>query len=172
MIVDWFSLVLLSLFAFKGFLNGFSKELSSTFSWVVSLIVAWYFGPFLLPFFDPLIPNDQVKTFVTFLALFLIVLISLKALISIFSKFLNFIGLGFLDKISGFVFGTFKATLLLLSLYLLALDFLEDKSWWVNSHSEYFTFKISRVVEPLLREWGHEAEVFLKKEKIGSLPSL
>ncbi len=47
--IDWISVALLSAFGITGFFNGFIKEVFSAAAWVVSLTIAWFYGPLLFP---------------------------------------------------------------------------------------------------------------------------
>ena len=48
-LIDWLSLLLLTAFGITGFFNGFIKEFFSFAAWIVSLLMAWFFGPSLFP---------------------------------------------------------------------------------------------------------------------------
>jgi uncharacterized membrane protein required for colicin V production len=91
---------------------------------------------------------------------------------SIVSKFLSAIGLSFLDKGLGFIFGAIKATVILVTLFILASGFLENQSWWNESLSKEWTLRIAEVMEPLLKDWKAQAEILLNKEKVTFPPSL
>ena len=172
LVIDWFSLVVIGAFGIAGFFNGFAKEIFSTAAWVISIFGAWYFGPFLFPYLETYISNEQVKSIGSFIVLFLILFTLIKLSGSIISKFLSAIGLSFLDKGLGFIFGAIKATAILVSVFILASGFLEDKSWWNDSLSKEWTLRIAEVMEPLLKDWRAQAEVLLNKEKVTFPPSL
>lgn len=155
-----------------GFFHGFTKEIFSTAAWLISIIGAWYFGPFLFPYLEPYFSNTQVKSIVSFVALFLILFTLIKLSGSIVSKFLSAIGLSFLDKGLGFIFGAIKATAILVTIFILASGFLENQSWWNESLSKEWTLRIAEVMEPLLKDWKAQAEILLNKEKVTFPPSL
>ena len=48
-IIDWISVTLLLVFAITGLFNGFIKEVFSTMAWVLSLTIAWLYGPLIFP---------------------------------------------------------------------------------------------------------------------------
>ena len=90
----------------------------------------------------------------------------------ILSKTLNLIGLNFLDKFLGLVLGFFKSAAILASLYILILGFLESQNWWIESYSREYTFKIERELDPFLRKWQEEIDVFMNKENVTFTSSL
>ena len=170
--IDWFSLAAIGALGITGFFYGFAKEIFSTAAWLISIIGAWYFGPFLFPYLEPYFSNTQVKSIVSFVALFLILFTLTKLSGSIVSKFLSAIGLSFLDKGLGFIFGAIKATAILVTIFILASGFLENQSWWNESLSKEWTLRIAEVMEPLLKDWKAQAEILLNKEKVTFPPSL
>ena len=170
--IDWFSLAAIGALGVTGFFRGFTKEIFSTAAWLISIIGAWYFGPFLFPYLAPYFSNTQVKSIASFVALFLILFTLIKLSGSIVSKFLSAIGLSFLDKGLGFIFGAIKATAILVTIFILASGFLENQSWWNESLSKEWTLRIAEVMEPLLKDWKAQAEILLNKEKVTFPPSL
>ena len=49
-LIDWFSVTLIITFGLIGLFNGFVKEVFSAAAWILSLLIAWVYGPFLFPF--------------------------------------------------------------------------------------------------------------------------
>ena len=171
-VIDWFSLAIVSAFGIAGFFNGFAKETFSTAAWIISILGAWYFGPLLFPYLETYFNNAQVKSIVSFIVLFLVLFTLIKLSGSIVSKFLKAIGLSFLDKGLGLMFGAIKAAAILVSVFILASGFLENQSWWNESLSKEWTTKIAEIMEPLLKDWKAQAEILLNKEKVTFPPSL
>ena len=104
-LIDWVTITIISVFGVTGFFNGFIKELFSAAAWIVSLALAWLYGPLLFPYLQEFINNDSVKNILSFILLFLISFIVLKIVGSIVSKFLTAIGLKGLDKLLGIFLG-------------------------------------------------------------------
>lgn len=168
-IIDWAALGLIGIFAASGFFNGFTKELFSVAAWVFSLVAAWFFGPVLFPYLEEYILNPEVKKVVSFIGLFLILFITLKFFGSLLSKTFSILGLGGLDKILGLCFGGLKVSLILLSVFLLNMDFLEKKDWWLDSQSREITMQMAVYVEPLLREWELKSKIILESDPVESI---
>jgi membrane protein required for colicin V production len=168
-IIDWVALGLIGIFAVSGFFNGFTKELFSVVAWVFSLVAAWFFGPVLFPYLEEYIVNPEVKKVVSFIGLFLILFITFKFVGSLLSKTFSILGLGGLDKILGLCFGGLKVSIILLSVFLLNIDFLEKKDWWLDSHSREITMQMAVYVEPLLREWELKSKIILENDAVESI---
>ena len=168
-IIDWITLGLISIFAVTGFFNGFTKELFSVAAWLLSLVAAWFFGPILFPYLEEYIANQEVKKVVSFLALFLILFIIFKLVGSFLSKTFSILGLGGLDKILGLGFGALKVSIILLSVFLFNIEYLDTKDWWLESHSRELTLRIATYVEPLLREWEIQSKIILDADSVESI---
>tara|TARA_B100001123_G_C15318536_1_gene1027067 strand:- start:218 stop:739 length:522 start_codon:yes stop_codon:yes gene_type:complete len=172
LLIDWISLAIIGALGFSGFYNGFAKELSSAAAWVISIVGAWYFGPFLFPYLEAYLNNLQVKSIISFIVFFIILFAIVRLAGSIISKFLSAIGLSSLDKSLGFFFGATKAITILVSVFILSSTFIENKSWWNESLSKEWTTKIARVMEPLIKDWKAQSEILLDKGNVTSPPTL
>src|SRR5210317_2089686 len=71
-LIDWIAITLVSVFGITGFFNGFVKELFSAAAWIVSLALAWLFGPLLFPYVQDFIEVDTIKNIISFILFFLI----------------------------------------------------------------------------------------------------
>ncbi len=171
-VIDWISLALIGALGISGFFNGFTKEISSALAWIISIVGAWYFGPFLFPYMETFISNVQVKSIASFTAVFIILFSLVKLTGSIISKFLTVIGLSFVDKGLGFFFGATKGTAILVTIFIFLSGFLENQNWWNESLSKEWTKKIAEVMEPLIKDWKSQAEILLDKENVTFPPTL
>ena len=114
-LIDWIAVTLVSVFGIAGFFNGFIKEVFSAAAWILSLVLAWLYGPLLFPYVQDFIEVDAIKNIISFILFFLISFILLKTVGSIVSKFLSAIGLKGLDKLLGMFFGALKTVAVLTS---------------------------------------------------------
>ena len=87
-LVDWVSITLILVFAVTGFFNGFIKEIFSFAAWVLSLAMAWLYGPLLFPYVQGFVNSESIKNIISFILFFLISFIALKILGSIISYWL------------------------------------------------------------------------------------
>ena len=165
-LIDWLSLLLLTAFGITGFFNGFIKEFFSAAAWIVSLLMAWFFGPSLFPIIGSYIGVPEITKAVSFVIFFLSSFLALKLLGSILSKLTAVIGLKGVDKILGFCFGTLKVSAVLISLYAYNLAFLDDKQWWLDSFTREYTIQFIKIAEPLLKDWELGTQTFLNKDNL------
>ena len=140
-LIDWISITLILVFGITGFFNGFIKEIFSTAAWVLSLAIAWLYGPLLFPYVTDFIDSESIKNIVSFVLLFLISFAGLKILGSIISKLISAIGLKSLDKLLGAFFSSLKVLAILSSLFVFNLNYLDKNQWWLDSYSR--TYSIS-----------------------------
>jgi len=165
-LIDWISIALLSAFGITGFFNGFMKEVFSAAAWIVSLFIAWYYGPLFFPILETYIETLEIKKALSFLILFLTFFLLLKFLGSTFSKITSVIGLKGVDRLLGLCFGTLKITAVLTSIYIYNLGFLDTKQWWLDSLTREYTIKFSESVEPILKDWEIGTSTFLNKDNL------
>ena len=165
-LIDWISIALLSAFGITGFFNGFMKEVFSAAAWIVSLFIAWFYGPLLFPILESYIETLEIKKALSFLILFLSFFLLLKFVGSTFSKITSVIGLKGVDRLLGLCFGTLKITAVLTSIYIYNLDFLDTKQWWLDSLTREYTIKFSESVEPILKDWEIGTSTFLNKDNL------
>ena len=165
-LIDWISIALLSAFGITGFFNGFMKEVFSAAAWIVSLFIAWYYGPLFFPILETYIETLEIKKALSFLILFLTFFLLLKFLGSTFSKITSVIGLKGVDRLLGLCFGTLKITAVLTSIYIYNLGFLDTKQWWLDSLSREYTIQFAESVEPILKDWEIGTSYFLNKDNL------
>jgi membrane protein required for colicin V production len=165
-LIDWLSIALLSAFGITGFFNGFIKEVFSAAAWIISLSVAWFYGPLLFPILEAHIETVEIVKALSFLILFLSFFLLLKFIGSTFSKISSVIGLKTVDRILGLCFGVLKVTAVLTSLYIYNLDFLDKKQWWLDSLTREYTIQFAEAVEPILKDWEFGTSIFLNKDNL------
>tara|TARA_Y100000739_G_C20340674_1_gene343183 strand:- start:9 stop:536 length:528 start_codon:yes stop_codon:yes gene_type:complete len=165
-LIDWLSIALLSSFGITGFFNGFIKEVFSAAAWIVSLSIAWFYGPLLFPILTPYIETLEIKKALSFIILFLSFFLIIKFIGSTFSKITSVIGLKGVDRLLGLCFGALKVTAVLTSLFVFNLDFLDTKQWWLDSLTREYTIKFAESAEPVFREWELGSSIFLNKDNL------
>jgi len=165
-LIDWISVALLSAFGISGFFNGFIKEVFSAAAWVVSLSIAWFYGPLLFPILEAYIQTIEIKRALSFLILFLSFFLLFKFVGSTFSKITSVIGLKSIDRILGLCFGIIKVAAVLTSLYIYNLDYLDKKQWWLGSLTREYTIQFAESVEPILKDWGLGTSIFSNKDNL------
>lgn len=163
-LIDWIAITLVSVFGITGFFNGFVKELFSAAAWIVSLALAWLYGPLLFPYVQDFIEADTIKNIISFILFFLISFILLKIIGSIVSKFFSAIGLKGLDKLLGLFFGALKTVAILSSVFIFNLNYLDKNQWWLDSYSRVYSIQFYDYSKPVFDEWMNRADIILQKD--------
>jgi membrane protein required for colicin V production len=163
-LIDWISITLILVFGITGFFNGFIKEIFSTAAWVLSLAIAWLYGPLLFPYVTDFIDSESIKNIVSFVLLFLVSFVGLKILGSIISKLISAIGLKGLDKLLGMFFGSLKVLAILSSVYIFNLNYLDNNQWWIDSYSRIYAIEFYEYSKPVFDKWIDRADIILQKE--------
>lgn len=163
-LIDWIAITLVSVFGITGFFNGFVKELFSAAAWIVSLALAWLYGPLLFPYVQDFIEVDTIKNIISFILFFLISFILLKIIGSIVSKFFSAIGLKGLDKLFGLFFGALKTVAILSSVFIFNLNYLDKNQWWLDSYSRIYSLQVYEYSKPIFDKWIKKADIILDKD--------
>lgn len=106
--------VLLSIF------RGAVRELLSLVGWVVAFMAARSLSVDLVPMIPPSIEDESLRMSVAFVAIFLAVLIAMGLIAMLLSALIKTVGLGFIDRMLGSVFGLVRGLLIVLMVVLLA----------------------------------------------------
>ena len=106
--------VLLSIF------RGAVRELLSLAGWAVAFIAARSLSVDLVPMIPPSIEDESLRMSVAFVAIFLAVLVAMGLVAMLLSALIKTVGLGFIDRMLGSVFGLVRGLLIVLMVVLLA----------------------------------------------------
>ena len=163
-IIDWISATLLLVFAITGFFNGFIKEVFSAMAWVLSLIIAWLYGPLIFPYVNTYFDSESTKNIISFIILFVFSFVILKTLGSIISKLISAIGLKSLDKLLGAFFSSLKVLAVLTTLFIFNLNYLDKNQWWLDSYSRGYSISFYEYSKPIFDQWINKADTILQKD--------
>jgi len=163
-VIDWISVTLLLVFAITGFFNGFIKEVFSAMAWVLSLIIAWLYGPLIFPYVNTYFDSESTKNIISFIILFVFSFVILKTLGSIISKLISAIGLKSLDKLLGAFFSSLKVLAVLTTLFVFNLNYLDKNQWWLDSYSRIYSISFYEYSKPIFDEWIDKADTTLQKD--------
>lgn len=115
-------------------MRGAIKEMLAIFGWVAAFYVAKSYSPLLAPLLPQDIPTEALKTLAAFLIL-LIAVLFISSLLSIaISGIVSKIGLGWLNRFLGVLFGFIKGLLIVCVLVFLAgLTSLPKEKMWTDA---------------------------------------
>ena len=134
--MNWVDITVVGIFIVSvliGLVRGFTQELLSLTSWVLSFWLAFYFMDYLSLMYQPYIKIELMRGIVSFFS----ILIPTLVLFGITSKLLGNVmrrsPFGRVDRAAGGVFGFVRSgVLVLLSLFFLRL-FFSTTVWWEES---------------------------------------
>lgn len=114
--------------------RGLVREVVSLLSWLAALWVAARFSVVFSDWLLAVITNPSARHITAFVALFLGTLIVLELLGMLLANLLHTVGLGFVDRTLGAVFGLARGALLAWILVLLGgMTSLPQQDWWRES---------------------------------------
>lgn len=114
--------------------RGLVREVVSLLSWLFALWLAARFAAVFADWMPAAITNPSLRYAVAFTAVFLVTVIVLELLGVLLAKLLRAVGLGFVDRALGAVFGLARGALVAWMLILLGgLTSLPQQTWWRDS---------------------------------------
>ncbi len=132
-LVDWAVVIIMISAVIAGMAQGFFRSVCSLGGLVLGLAAAaWNYehlaGVFLPVFRIPAVANTIAFLLIALLVMFLIGLIG-----NLLAKALKMIGLGWLDRIAGGVFGFFQGIVLVVVFILVIVAFFPQEQWLAES---------------------------------------
>ena len=117
-----------------GLLRGFIREAVSLVFWILAIWAAWKWGPLVEPHLGGLLTGPNVAPWVGRLVVLVLVLLIGWAVGLLLSYFTHGIGLGFMDRGMGLLFGLMRGAVLV-GLMIIAgeLLHLNQEDWWNRS---------------------------------------
>lgn len=117
---DYFVLAIVGVSVLLSMMRGFMRELLSFVSWLAAFFVAKQYALQIVPMLPQDIPTETLKTLAAFLMLFLATLLLCTLLGIALSQILKKVGLGWLDRTLGGVFGFARGLVIVGVLVMLA----------------------------------------------------
>ena len=133
-VFDYAVLVIIGISILISLMRGAVREILSLLGWVLAFYVARTYAIQVVPLLPYDIPSEKLKMLAAFIIVFLAVLL-ITSLISIaLSGLLKEIGLGWLNRLLGGVFGFFRGLLIVTVLMILAgMTQLPKDERWTNA---------------------------------------
>jgi membrane protein required for colicin V production len=115
-------------------MRGAIKEMLAIFGWIAAFYVAKTYAPLLAPMLPQDIPTEALKTLAAFLILLVAVLFANSLLLIAISSIVSKIGLGWLNRFFGVIFGFAKGLLIVCVVVLLSgLTSLPKEKMWTDA---------------------------------------
>jgi len=117
-----------------GLLRGLVREAVSLLFWIVAIWAAWKLGPGVEPHLGGLLADPNVAPWVGRLVILVLVLLAGWVIGMLLSYFTRSLGLGWIDRILGLLFGLLRG-LVLMGLIIIGGELLNvnHEEWWGRS---------------------------------------
>jgi len=132
--IDYSFVFIIGASALYGIMRGLVREALSLVAWVLALWVAVHFSPLLAQLLQTQIDQPMLRNMTAFLILFVGTLLTGSLIGFIIRSGLKKIGLGFLDRLGGLLFGVLRGCgIVMIAIYLTGLTPIKRESWWGKS---------------------------------------
>lgn len=133
-VIDIVILVIVFASILLAFLKGFVQQAISLAGWVIALLAARLLGSQLAPMFDSLLVDPKYQLIAAYIVITLVVLLATKVISSAFGTLVQKIGLGYLDRLLGVIFGGLRGVIIVVLLVaVFSLTGLKDTVVWQES---------------------------------------
>ncbi len=144
--LDWLLAILLAYSVIRAAMRGFFQEAFALGGLILGFLFACWFYRLLAIDLKGLITSPQIAA----LAAFLLILAGTMILANLLGRILRHtasaIGLGFVDRLLGAVFGLLRGALLGVALLLAVTAFLPRSPWVENSHLDPYFLRAAHAV--------------------------
>lgn len=131
---DYIVLVVVGVSIVMSMMRGAVRELLALVGWVIAFYVARTYSPQLIPLLPEAIPSESLKVLAAFIILMLAVLLIVSLLSIALSSFIKKIGLNWLNRFVGALFGLVRGVFIVCVLVMLAgLTSLPKDTRWTNA---------------------------------------
>lgn len=131
---DYAVLVIIGISILISLMRGAVREILSLAGWLLAFYAARTYADMLVPLLPYGIPSEKLKMLAAFLIVFLAVVLTTSLISIALSGLLKEIGLGWLNRLLGGVFGLLRGLLIVLVLLLLAgMTQLPKDERWANA---------------------------------------
>lgn len=133
-VFDYAVLVIIGISVLISLMRGAVREILSLAGWILAFYIARTYASQIVPLLPYDIPSEKLKMLAAFLILFLAVLLIASLLSIALSGLLKEVGLGWLNRLLGGVFGLLRGLLIVTVLVLLAgMTQLPKDERWTNA---------------------------------------
>ena len=132
--IDIGILVIIFASVLLAFWKGFVQQAISLAGWVVALLAARLLGQELAPMFDSVLADPKFQLAAAYIVITLVVLLATKVVSSAFGTLVQKIGLGYVDRLLGVVFGGLRGVIIVVLLVsVFSLTGLREGAAWQES---------------------------------------
>jgi membrane protein required for colicin V production len=127
--VDWVVVIILACAVLGGLAQGFFRSVCGLLGLIVGLVIAaWNYGK-VASLFLPLVKIPAIANTIAFLLIAIAVMALIGLIGNLLARTLRLLGLGWLDRLAGAVFGFFQGALLVIIGILVVVAFFPQAHW-------------------------------------------
>lgn len=132
--IDWIFVGVLAVTMLAGFMRGLVQEGLGLATWVLALLAARFFAEPVADMLSGLIDSPDGRLVLAFVLVTFVVIMLGGMVIRLLHAAVEWVGMGFFNRIAGAVFGTLKGgVILVLATLLIGFTPLEQLSAWQNA---------------------------------------
>ncbi|WP_458526781.1 CvpA family protein [Onishia taeanensis] len=132
--VDWIYLGVLGITMLAGFMRGLVQEGLGLVTWVLALLAARLFAEPVADMLSGVIDSEDGRLVLAFVLVTFVVIMLGGIVIRLLHAAVEWVGMGFFNRIAGAVFGTLKGgVILILATLLIGFTPLEQLNAWQNA---------------------------------------
>ena len=152
--LDYAILAVIFISLVVGVFRGFLREVISLVTWFLAFFAALRFAPVVAGLFDHAISNSMGRYIVSSVIIFLIIMILGIMINKLSQGLLTITGLGFFNRVLGFIFGSARGVLLVvIALLIIGLTPFQKENWYQHSS-----------LTPHLQPWVQYFNQYVPKE--------
>lgn len=122
-LLDFFIILPICFFAYRGFVSGFIKEILSIIGIILAVFVTFEYMDSLSPFFYGFFDNPDYAAVAAGIFLFILVVAVVQLIAYAAKRFLEVINLNFINRLAGLAFGAIKSGIVISVMLLLLAGF-------------------------------------------------
>lgn len=122
-ILDIIILLPIAYFGWRGFMNGFIKEILSIAGIVIAVFLTFEYMADVSRMFRPIFSNGNQATIAAGIFIFILTVALAQLIAYAIGKFLELININFINKLVGLIFGTLKSGIIVSAFLLLLAGF-------------------------------------------------
>ncbi|MGD9974199.1 MAG: CvpA family protein [Desulfatirhabdiaceae bacterium] len=154
---DTIILVILGYCLIRGFFRGLVKEISSIVGVLSGFYAGYTYYPGLADSFSTWISNMAYANILAFMLIFCSVFIAISIMGAIIKYLMNIAFLGWIDRLSGLMFGAFKGILIVSILLVMLTAFLPKNSALISEshmapHVSWASEKLAKMISSEMKQ--------------------
>jgi len=162
--IDIITLLIFAWFAYKGFTKGLIIELASIAALLLGIYAAFHFSVYASSILqNNLGLKSAYLPVISFVVTFIVVIIIVFLLAKLIEGLINLVLLGFVNKLTGAVFGIIKA-FVILSILVFVINIADDQSHLIpeKTRKQSFFYKPMSATGSFIMQWVNVNKLYPK----------